>query len=139
MIKKWVNIDLDKSNFSKEKQIGSAAVDYINSINADLVITGSRNLSGLKKAMIGSVSSYVLKRINCPIVIHKTLVDSGRRSLIPREDVATGLTCVDKHVNCEDFAKMELTDNSMTYRNDNSKDRHGSVRTYKSSSSSTSS
>ena len=46
-------------------------VDFINSINADLVVMGSRGLSNLKELFLGSVSHYVVQKVNCPVFIIK--------------------------------------------------------------------
>ena len=53
-------------------QIADHAINYSNSINAGMIVTGSRNLSGMKKVLIGSVSSAILKKSVCPVVVHKT-------------------------------------------------------------------
>ncbi|MGG0174862.1 universal stress protein [Gottfriedia acidiceleris] len=46
-------------------------VDFINSINADLVVMGSRGLSNLKELFLGSVSHYVVQKVTCPVFIIK--------------------------------------------------------------------
>lgn len=56
----------------KASHIGEKALMYIDEIETDLVVTGSRGLRGVQKAFIGSVSDFVLKRCQCPVMIHKS-------------------------------------------------------------------
>lgn len=53
------------------KDIGLKAVEYVGKVEADLVVCGTRNLSKFEKVFVGSVSEYVLKRVTCPVLIHK--------------------------------------------------------------------
>ncbi|TDK62069.1 universal stress protein [Bacillus salipaludis] len=53
---------------------GSPAMSIVNFIveeNADLVVMGSRGLSGLKELFLGSVSHYVVQKSPCPVFIIK--------------------------------------------------------------------
>jgi nucleotide-binding universal stress UspA family protein len=50
---------------------GSAIVEYANNTNADIIVIGSRGLSGLQQFVLGSVSHKVAKRANCPVLIVK--------------------------------------------------------------------
>ena len=68
LVKIWQDVD-------KTGEIAETAMKYINRIDAKLVITGTRNLSGMKKAWVGSVSDYILKRCHCPVVIHKSIME----------------------------------------------------------------
>ncbi|MRX71510.1 universal stress protein [Bacillus lacus] len=44
---------------------------YANEVNADLIIMGSRDISGLKRMIFGSVSEKVSHRSNIPVLIAK--------------------------------------------------------------------
>lgn len=46
-------------------------VSYAEERKADLIVIGSRGLSGLKEFMLGSVSNKVVQMANCPILIIK--------------------------------------------------------------------
>jgi nucleotide-binding universal stress UspA family protein len=50
---------------------GPAIVEYANSHQADIIVIGSRGLSGLQEFVLGSVSHKVAKRANCPVLIVK--------------------------------------------------------------------
>jgi nucleotide-binding universal stress UspA family protein len=50
---------------------GSTIVDFVKESNADLVVMGSRGLSGLKEVFLGSVSHHVVQKSNCPVYIVK--------------------------------------------------------------------
>jgi nucleotide-binding universal stress UspA family protein len=49
----------------------STIVDFVKESNADLVVMGSRGLSGLKEVFLGSVSHHVVQKSNCPVYIVK--------------------------------------------------------------------
>ena len=46
-------------------------VEFIKEGDYDLLVMGSRGLSGLKRVLLGSTSSQVLRRAEVPILIHK--------------------------------------------------------------------
>ena len=45
--------------------------EYAKEINADLIIMGSRGLGLVRGVLLGSVSTYVLERTKCPVLIVK--------------------------------------------------------------------
>ena len=44
-------------------------VEFCNSVEADLLVTGSRRISLLRKVWCGSVSQYLTKYSSCPVVV----------------------------------------------------------------------
>lgn len=54
---------------------GDALVDA--SKDAELVVVGSHGRSGLKAALLGSVSRYVVSHAACPVVVVKAAAESG--------------------------------------------------------------
>lgn len=50
---------------------GKMIIEYAKSYEADLIVIGSRGLSGLKEFMLGSVSSKVVQLSSCPVLIIK--------------------------------------------------------------------
>jgi nucleotide-binding universal stress UspA family protein len=50
---------------------GKIIVDYAMENNCDLVVMGSRGLSGLAEVFLGSTSHYVVQRCHCPVFIIK--------------------------------------------------------------------
>jgi len=50
---------------------GRLIVDHANQTSCDLIIMGSRGLSGIKEMFLGSTSHYVVQRANCPVFIVK--------------------------------------------------------------------
>merc|ERR1711976_11048 len=56
---------------SSQSSVGELAVQVADEIDAELVVTGSRGLKGIKKHWLGSVSDYVLRSVNCQVLINK--------------------------------------------------------------------
>jgi nucleotide-binding universal stress UspA family protein len=48
-----------------------AIVDYAERENIDLIIIGSRGLSGFKKLLLGSTTSGVVTYAHCPVLVVK--------------------------------------------------------------------
>lgn len=46
-------------------------IDFAKERDTDLIIMGSRGLSGLQEVFLGSVSHYVVQHANCPVLIVK--------------------------------------------------------------------
>lgn len=50
---------------------GKTIVRYVNDSDADLVVMGCRGLNAMQEMVFGSVSSYVMKHINCSCLLVK--------------------------------------------------------------------
>ncbi|MGP6206789.1 universal stress protein [Cuniculiplasma sp. SKW3] len=50
-------------------EVAKKIVDYANEKGMDLIITGTRKLSGLSKFILGSVSSEIVKISNIPVLV----------------------------------------------------------------------
>lgn len=46
-------------------------IDFIKQADSDLVVMGSRGLSGMKELFLGSVSHYVVQKSPCPVFVVK--------------------------------------------------------------------
>lgn len=57
--------------FAIEGSPGHMIVEFVKQNDADLVVMGSRGLSGLKELFLGSVSHYVVQKAHCPVFIVK--------------------------------------------------------------------
>jgi nucleotide-binding universal stress UspA family protein len=55
----------------KHRNTADGIVEFIKEGDYDLLVMGSRGLSGLKRVLLGSTSSQVLRRVEVPILIHK--------------------------------------------------------------------
>jgi nucleotide-binding universal stress UspA family protein len=55
----------------KHSNTADGIVEFIKEGDYDLLVMGSRGLSGLKRVLLGSTSSQVLRRVEVPILIHK--------------------------------------------------------------------
>merc|ERR1712178_224551 len=60
----WVNAD-------SQSKVPEMAVSAAEEVQADLILTGSRGLTGIKKHWLGSVSDYVLRNADCSVLINK--------------------------------------------------------------------
>lgn len=69
------NIEVTKTLelVDKTSQIGKKVVAYCDSIQADLIVTGTRNRSVMERTFTGSVSCYVIRHANCPVFVCKEL------------------------------------------------------------------
>jgi nucleotide-binding universal stress UspA family protein len=77
----WLDIVREKANDNKIKlrtefiidpqSIVRAIVEYAERENTDLLVIGSRGLSGFKKLLIGSVASGVVTYAHCPVMVVK--------------------------------------------------------------------
>ena len=54
-----------------EGNAGKKIVEFANEHDCDLIILGSRGLSGLKELFLGSVSHYVIQHAKCPVFVVK--------------------------------------------------------------------
>ncbi len=48
---------------------GKEIVRYAEEIDADLIVTGTRGLSGIKALILGSVARYVSDHAHCPVLV----------------------------------------------------------------------
>ncbi|WP_165452736.1 universal stress protein [Paenibacillus thalictri] len=55
----------------EEGIIGETIVEYANEHGCDLIVIGSRGLSGIKELVLGSVSHYVAQHASMPVLIVK--------------------------------------------------------------------
>lgn len=51
--------------------------DYVLANGADLLVVGSRGLSGATQALLGSVSSYLVAHASCPVVVYRALAEGA--------------------------------------------------------------
>lgn len=50
---------------------GKMIVNYAKEHDCDLIIMGSRGLTGLKEVLLGSTSHYVIQQAHCPVLVAK--------------------------------------------------------------------
>ena len=51
------------------KNIGQELCDLAKQMNVDTVVCGTRGLGGIKKAFLGSVSTYIAENATCATII----------------------------------------------------------------------
>jgi Universal stress protein UspA and related nucleotide-binding proteins len=51
--------------------VADAVIDYCRQIGCDMIVTGSRGLSRIKKAILGSVSSELMAKSPVPVLVVK--------------------------------------------------------------------
>ena len=52
-----------------EGAAGQAVCDYAAEISATAIVIGTRGRGGIKRALLGSVSDYVVRNAPCPVVV----------------------------------------------------------------------
>ena len=52
-----------------EGNAGSAVCDLASELRADAIVIGTRGRGGVKRALLGSVSDYVVRNAPCPVVV----------------------------------------------------------------------
>ncbi len=55
----------------ESNEVAEALIQYCNNIGCDLIVSGSRGLTGLKKAILGSVSSELVSKANVAVLVVK--------------------------------------------------------------------
>jgi nucleotide-binding universal stress UspA family protein len=61
--------DFETAIIEAETSAASTIVDYAESKNVDLLVIGSKGRTGLKKMLVGSTASEVLKYSHCPVLV----------------------------------------------------------------------
>jgi len=65
------NIKLKTEFIVDSRSIVGAVVDYAEHEGVDLIVIGSRGLSGFKKLLLGSTASGVVTYAHCPVLVVK--------------------------------------------------------------------
>lgn len=68
---KDANIPNKVRTYVLEGNPAKVLVDFANERDTDMIVMGSRGLSGLQEVFLGSVSNYVVQHANCPVFIVK--------------------------------------------------------------------
>lgn len=53
----------------------TVVADFVLKKGADLLVVGSRGLSGATQALLGSVSSYLISHASCPVVVYRAIAE----------------------------------------------------------------
>jgi nucleotide-binding universal stress UspA family protein len=73
---KWNALEKDKNIRVRTELIASPSVvggiaDFADNENVDLIVVGTKGRSGLKKMLLGSVASGIIKYAHCPVVVSR--------------------------------------------------------------------
>jgi nucleotide-binding universal stress UspA family protein len=60
-----------KTEMISSIDIARGIVDYAEENNIDLIVIGTRGISGFKKLLLGSVASHVVTYAHCPVLVVK--------------------------------------------------------------------
>lgn len=63
------NSSFETAIIEAETSAASTIVDYAESKNVDLLVIGSKGRTGLKKMLVGSTASEVVKYSHCPVLV----------------------------------------------------------------------
>jgi nucleotide-binding universal stress UspA family protein len=65
------NVKLRREIIVNSRSIVGAVVDYAEHEGVDLIVIGSRGLSGFRKLLLGSVASGIVTYAHCPVLVVK--------------------------------------------------------------------
>jgi len=68
---KEMDVNLQTDIIVATRSVASEIVDYADKLDVDLIIAGTRGRSGLKRILLGSVASEILRYADCPVLIVK--------------------------------------------------------------------
>jgi len=68
---KEMDVNLQTDIIVATRSVASEIVDYADKLDADLIIAGTRGRSGLKRILLGSVASEILRYAERPVLIVK--------------------------------------------------------------------
>ena len=60
-----------KTQVLEAPNVADAIIQYCKNVNCDMIVSGSRGLTGLKKAILGSVSSDLVAKSPVPVLVVK--------------------------------------------------------------------
>lgn len=63
------DLSFETAIIEAETSAASTIVDYAESKNVDLLVIGSKGRTGLKKMLVGSTASEVVKYAHCPVLV----------------------------------------------------------------------
>jgi nucleotide-binding universal stress UspA family protein len=58
-----------KGELIENPSVVEAIVDFAAKENADLIVVGTRGMTGFKRLLVGSVSSGVVNHARCPVLV----------------------------------------------------------------------
>jgi nucleotide-binding universal stress UspA family protein len=64
-------VKLRREIIVNSRSLVGAIVDYAEHKGIDLIVIGSRGLSGFKKLLLGSVASGIVTYAHCPVLVVK--------------------------------------------------------------------
>ena len=59
------------SQIEESMSVAGSIVDYADNHNIDLIVVGSRGISGFRKLLLGSVASRIVTYASCPVLVIK--------------------------------------------------------------------
>ena len=64
-----IDLDVEAKKLSRKGEPAHEIVEIARTDNVDLIVVGSRGLSGIKKFLLGSVSKKVLEHAHCSVLV----------------------------------------------------------------------
>ena len=62
---------IEHENFLETGSPAAVILELEETLNADLIVMGSRGLGVVKGSLLGSVSQYIIERSKCPVLVIK--------------------------------------------------------------------
>lgn len=66
-----MKVRFESDVITSTKLVAETIVEYSNEKKADLVVVGSRGMTGIKKLFLGSVATSVVSHSRCPVLVVK--------------------------------------------------------------------
>lgn len=93
-----------------EGKPGPIITEYAEGLKVDLIVIGSNNKNGIERLFAGSVSTYVLQHVSCPVLVIKELNKTGilQKILVAYDDSTQATKALDTAIEMAKWVEAEI-------------------------------